>query len=69
MNMAIAAMLAALPNALLALGAKLFTEKFMQLILEKLLIFGMDKAAKMTTNTVDDDLAEMVKKRLTEEPQ
>lgn len=64
MSAIVAAILAALPNVLIAIGAKLFTEKFMQAILEKILIFGMNKAAKLSTNTVDDDLAAMVERRL-----
>ena len=64
MNVFLAAMLAAIPNALLAIGAKMFSDKFMQMVLEKILIFGMKKAASMTTNTVDNELADMVETRL-----
>ena len=64
MSMIVAAILAALPNVLLAIGAKLFTEKFLQAVLEKIIIFAMAKAAQLSTNTVDDDLAKLVEERL-----
>lgn len=66
MSVFIAAILAAIPNVLLAIGAKLFTEKFLQAVLEKVIIFSLKKASALTTNTVDDDLAAMVEQRLTD---
>lgn len=59
-----AALLAAIPQAFLAIGLKLFTQSFMQTVIEEVLIFGLRKAAAMTTNTVDDDLVEKVAARL-----
>lgn len=57
-------LLAALPNIFVAIFAKIFTQAFMQEIIEKVLIYSLRKAAKMTTNTVDDDLVEEIAKRL-----
>lgn len=59
-----AALAAAIPNALIAIGAKLFTDTFMQAVLQKVIVFGLRKAAKLSTNTVDDELVEDVVKRL-----
>lgn len=63
-----AGLLAALPNALIAIGLKLFTEKFLQAVLEKIIVKSVKAAAKISTNTLDDELAAEVEKRLTEAP-
>jgi hypothetical protein len=36
----------------------------MQSVIEKVLIYGLRKAASMTTNTLDDELVEEVAQRL-----
>lgn len=69
MTVILAAILAAMPNVLLAIGAKLFTEKFLQAVLEKVIIYSLKHAAALSTNTIDDDFAKMVEERLTEGPQ
>lgn len=68
MTSIIAMILAAIPQALLAIASKLFTETFFQKILEKLLIQGLSYAAKMTTNTVDDSFVEEIRTRLEGKP-
>lgn len=64
MNAFIALLLAGIPNALLAIAAKLLTQAFFQTILEKVIVAGLERASDMTTNTVDDALVEEVKRRL-----
>ncbi len=64
MGALIAAVAAAIPNAMIAIGAKLLTEAFFQKILERVLIAGLEKAAAMSTNKVDDELVELVKTKL-----
>lgn len=68
MGALIAAVAAAIPNAMIAIGAKLLTEAFFQKILEKILLQGLGYAAAMTTNTVDDSLVEEIRKRLEVKP-
>lgn len=68
MSAIIALVLSAFPNALLGIMGKLVTEKFMQAVLEKVLIAGLEKAALLSTNTVDDDVVRMIKNRLAGEP-
>lgn len=60
----LAAILASIPNALIAIGVRVFNENFMQEVLEKIISYGIHEAAAMTTNTVDDELARMVEDRL-----
>ena len=66
MSAFIAMVLASIPNAILAIAGKLLTEKFMQSVLEKVLVTGLKKAAAMSTNTIDDDVVEDIKRRLSE---
>lgn len=60
----LAAILASIPNALIAIGVRVFNENFMQEVLEKVISYGIHKAAAMTTNTIDDDIVRMVEERL-----
>jgi len=53
-----------LPMAIIGIIAKLTTQSFVQSVLEKVLIYGLRKAAAMTSNTVDDELVEEVAQRL-----
>jgi hypothetical protein len=62
----LAAILAAIPNALLAIGAKLFTDKFLQMVLQKVIIAGLEKAASLSINTIDDEVVADIKKRFQE---
>lgn len=64
MSMLIATVLAAVPNVFLAIVGKLVTESFMQSVLEKVLIAGLEKASAMTTNTVDDEVVRDIAERL-----
>jgi hypothetical protein len=45
---------------LISLGTKLLTEA----LLEELLIFTLEKMAKLTKSKVDDELVDMIKKHL-----
>lgn len=64
MSALVATLLAALPNVFIGILSRLVSEKFLQSVLEKVLIYGLEKAASMTTNTVDDELVQDIKKRL-----
>lgn len=66
MSTMLAALLAAIPNALLAIGAKIFTDAFFQMVLTRVLIAGLEKATAMSTNTVDDSIVADIKERLRE---
>lgn len=64
MSALIAALLVAIPHVLLAIFAKLVTESFLQTILTKLIVKGLEKLVPMTSNTIDDEIVAEVKKRL-----
>jgi len=66
MGAIVAAMVAVIPNVFIGILSKLVTEKFLQAVLEKVLITGLKKAALLSTNTVDDDLVVDIEKRLKE---
>lgn len=68
MNAIIAMLLAAIPNALLAIAAKLFTESFMQTLLQKLIVSAMKQAVKLSTNTIDDEIVRDIEAKLSEPP-
>lgn len=68
MAMLMATLAAALPNVFLAIFSKLVTQAFLQSVLEKTLIYGLKKAAAMTTNTVDDEIVAEIETRLRGEP-
>lgn len=59
---------AMLPNVLLAIFAKLVTQSFLQSVIEKTIVYGLQHAAKLTTNTVDDELVSEVEARLKSAP-
>lgn len=65
MSALIATILAALPNVFIAIVGKLVTESFLQQVLEKVLVHGLEKAASLTTNTVDDEVVADIRQRLT----
>lgn len=59
-----AVILAAVPNVALAIFSKLVTEQFLQATLEKVLVYGLKKAAALSTNTMDDELVADIEQRL-----
>lgn len=69
MSILLAAILAALPNVMIGILARLCTEKFLQAVVERVIVFTLNTAVKLTTNTVDDELAAMVEARLKEKPE
>ena len=62
----IAALLAALPNVLIAILSKFVSEKFLQSVLERVIVYAMRKAADLTTTTFDNELVDELEKRLKE---
>lgn len=64
MTFILSALAAALPNVFMAILSKLVTQSFLQSVIEKTLIYGLKKAAAMSTNTVDDEIVEEVVTRL-----
>lgn len=62
----IAMILAAIPSAMLAIATKLFAKSVLQKFLEIILTKTIRAAANATTNTVDDELADLVEQRLNE---
>lgn len=60
----LAVIMAAVPNVALAIFSKLVTEQFLQATLEKVLVYGLKKAAALSTNTLDDELVADIEKRL-----
>lgn len=66
MSLLVSMVMVALPKALMGIAAKLLTEKALQEVLEKVLIYGLEKAAKISTNSIDDEVVADIKKRLAE---
>ena len=64
MSSIFAMLIAGLPKALMAISAKIFTEMFFQKILEKIIIFALEKAVSLTTNKIDDEVVEDIKRKL-----
>jgi hypothetical protein len=60
----IATITAGLISAALSILGKLATQTFFEAVLTKIVTHSLDKLSKMTTNTLDDELAAEVKKRL-----
>lgn len=60
MSALIATILAALPMVLMRIAGKVFTDKIMQVVLEKLICEGIRRAADLSTNSVTHDLADTV---------
>jgi hypothetical protein len=64
MGILLSAIFGSLPNVMLAILSRLVTEKIMQGIIEKIIIYSLGHAVKLTTNTLDDEIAADVIKRL-----
>ena len=60
-------LLAALPKVAVAILGKFVSEKFLQDILEDIFVWSLKKLAPLTTNTLDDELVEIIIKRLKNE--
>jgi hypothetical protein len=60
----ISALLGMALTAFLSVVGKLVTESFMEVLMAKLIIFSGEKLAKMTSNTIDDEIVSEIKKRL-----
>lgn len=62
MSAILSIILAAIPNALLAIAAKFVTEKFLQSVLEKMIVYALKKLAPLSTNTLDDEIVNDIEK-------
>ncbi len=51
-------------SASLSLLSKVATQAFFESVMQKVLIYGLEKMAKSTENTLDNDLVKDIKKRL-----
>lgn len=60
MSALIATIIAALPMVLMRIAGKIFTDRIMQAVLEKLICEGIRRAADLSTNAVTHDLADTV---------
>ena len=60
MSLLLSALLAALPNVFIGLLAPLVTTKFLTKILQRVAVYALSKAAKLTTNTIDDELVKEI---------
>lgn len=56
--------MAGVVNALLALVGKLATQAFFEAVIGKVTVAGLRHLAKMSTNSIDDELVEDVAKQL-----
>lgn len=65
MSMLLATLAASLPSVGFAVLARLTTTEFMQAVLEKIIVAALSRVAQYSTNTVDDELVELVKKQFT----
>lgn len=61
MSILLSALLAALPNVFLSLLTPLVTKTFLTKVLRHVIVFALGKAAKLTTNTVDDQIVADIK--------
>jgi hypothetical protein len=66
MSILIAAVLNLLPQIAVGILSKFVSEKFLQSVLEKVLLYTLEKVTALTTNTLDDELVADIKKRLLE---
>lgn len=69
MQLLLAALLAALPKAMISILSMLMGEEFLQSVLKKIIIFGLKKCVALTTNTIDDELVADIEKRFAEKPE
>jgi len=60
----IGTLIAMLPKVLLGIVGKLLTESMLAEVLEKVVIYVLEKLAKNTKTDVDDQIVAMVKERL-----
>lgn len=65
MSIALQLILSALIAAFGRLGLKLVTPEFIDRTLSAVIIWALEKIAPMTSNSLDDEIVEEVKKRLT----
>lgn len=65
MQAIIALIISAIPQAIMAIAAKLLTADLLQVILTRIIIQGLHTLAKLSTNTIDDDIVDEIEKRLT----
>jgi hypothetical protein len=60
MNAIIAILAASIPRAAMAIAAKVLTDAVLQDMLERIMIAGLRRAAKLTTTEIDDEAVEVV---------
>lgn len=58
------AIVAGLQAAVLAVIAKLFTQAFFESVVSRIVVWGLVALSRLTTNTVDDSIAQDAAKRL-----
>lgn len=54
-------------TAFLSVMGRLAGQKFFEAVLTRVIIYGLEKLAPLTSNTLDDEIVAEVKKKLTEE--
>lgn len=59
-----AAITSALIKAFLAVLASVTTQPFFEAVISKVMVWGLEKLAAMTTNTLDDDLVREIRNKL-----
>lgn len=64
MSALLATLLSLIPRALLFVVAPLITEKFVAKLIGIMLVYSLEKAASLTTNTLDDNLVQDMKTTL-----
>lgn len=58
MNIIISMILASLPKIALIIAGKLLSEKFLQALIEDLIIYALRKGAKLSVTPYDDEMVE-----------
>ena len=64
MNAIIGMLVAVVPQAIMAIAAKLLTQSMVQAALERIVLAGLKHAAKLTVNQVDDQVVADIEQRL-----
>ena len=63
-----ASLLSAFPTIFMSIIGRVVTQQFMQVVITKILIFGLSKAADMTSNTLTHEIVADVIVKLRTEP-
>jgi hypothetical protein len=64
MGVFISTLASTIPSLMIKILARIFTEAMIQNLLERLILMCLEKASKLTTNTIDDSVVEEIRAKL-----